>query len=129
MNEQLQESLAVLIEKSVQGVEAGAAFLSAELPDVVRQLLVWKASVSALSMVACIALCWVIYKINAAQFRYWKKEFSKPYSDWSDHPELIMNILQVLLLIPVMTLFSTDWLQILIAPKIYLIEYVASLVK
>ena len=129
MNEQLQESLAVLIEKSAQGVEAGAAFLSAELPDVVHQLLIWKASVSALSMVACIALCWVIYKFNAAQFRYWKKVFSDSCSDWSEHPELMMNIGQVLLLIPVTTLFSTDWLQILIAPKIYLIEYAASLVK
>lgn len=127
MNDKLQESLAALIEKSVQGIDAGVAFLSAELPDVVHQLLMWKASVSAISMAACLALCWTIYRINAAQIRYWRKVFSEPYAEWSGHPGLMMNIFQVFLLIPVIELFSVDWLQILIAPKIYLIEYAAKL--
>lgn len=127
MNDKLQESLATLIERSVSGIDAGVAFLSAEIPDVVHQLLMWKASVSAISMIACLVLCWAIYKFNAAQIRYWKKLFDEPHEDWSQHPEIMMNIAQGLFLIPVAALFSIDWLQILIAPKIYLIEYAAKL--
>lgn len=37
MNDQLQEALASIIDKTISGIEAGAAFLQAELPDVIHQ--------------------------------------------------------------------------------------------
>jgi len=37
MNENLQSALAELIEKTVSGIDASAAFLDAELPDFVFQ--------------------------------------------------------------------------------------------
>lgn len=128
MNEQLQQALTAILNKTMSGVDAGVNFLSAEIPDVIYQLLVWKASISALSLLACLSLCWVIYRVNAAQWKVimkWKEEGD----ELIDHPEMMFNFFQLFLLIPVCGLFSLDWLQIWLAPKIYLIEYAASLAK
>ena len=42
MNEQLQNALVNLLTKVTSGMDTATAFLSAELPEVVQQLLVWK---------------------------------------------------------------------------------------
>lgn len=126
MNEQLQQALAAMLNKTVSGVEAGAAFLTAEIPDVIHQLLVWKAVVSAISMLGFFILCYSIYKVNAIQYRWVK---SKKDFDIIDDPYVLLNIAQLLWFIPLGHLWSIDWLQIWLAPKIYLIEYAASLAK
>jgi len=41
MNEQLQQAVAELIEKSLSMLQTGADFMAAEIPDVVHQLLMW----------------------------------------------------------------------------------------
>ena len=43
MNEQLQQALVAILNKTVASVEAGANFLAAEIPDVIQQLLMWTA--------------------------------------------------------------------------------------
>lgn len=126
MNEQLQQALASLLNKTVSGVEAGAAFLQTEIPDVIYQLLIWKAAVSAISMLGFFLLAYTIYKINAMQYKWYK---SVEYFEMIDHPQLLVNIFQIFWFIPLCVLWSIDWLQIWIAPKIYLIEYAASLAK
>jgi hypothetical protein len=42
MNEQLQQALSAILNKTMSGVDAGISFLSSEIPDVIHQLLVWK---------------------------------------------------------------------------------------
>lgn len=128
MNEQLQQALTAILNKTMTGVDAGVSFLSAEIPDVIHQLLLWKASMSALSMIACLVVCFVIYKINSFQWKVLKK-WKEEREDFIDHPELAINLFQIMWLFPVLALFSLDWLQIWLAPKIYLIEYAASLAK
>ena len=127
MNEELQQALAALVSKTVGGVEAGSAFLQAEIPEVVQQLLIWKAAISGISMLGFFAMAYAIYRINKWQVGYWKKEFETESA--SDHPELIMNMFQLLLAFPLIALWSLDWLQIWLAPKVFLIEYAASLAK
>lgn len=128
MNEQLQQALTAILNKTMQGVDAGVSFLNGQIPEVIYQLLVWKASLSAISMVACIALCFAIYKLNVFQFRYIKK-WKEDGDEFMDHPEMMINMIQIFWFIPVGVLFSLDWLKIWLAPKIYLIEYAASLAK
>lgn len=126
MNEQLQQALTALLNKTVSGVEAGAAFLQAEIPDVIYQLLIWKACVSAISMLAFLACIFAIYKINKIQIAWIK---SVDDFDFVDHPQIMFNLAQLFWIIPLIELWSIDWLQIWLAPKIYLIEYAASLAK
>lgn len=40
MNEQLQQALATILNKSIEGIDAGVEFMQAELPEVIEQLLI-----------------------------------------------------------------------------------------
>ncbi|AGH31896.1 hypothetical protein VPIG_00038 [Vibrio phage PWH3a-P1] len=48
MNEQLQQALAQIIEKAMTGLDQTVDFLSAEVPDVIYQLLLWYGVKSAI---------------------------------------------------------------------------------
>lgn len=127
MNEQLQQALDQIMEKATASVDDGVKFLPEELPEAVHQLLVWKYTVSSLSMLAFFVLVCFIYQINKAQVNYWKRVFKE--DSLVDHPEILVNCFQPLLAFPILKLWSIEWLQILLAPKVYLIEYAAQLAK
>lgn len=128
MNDQLQQALAEIIGKASSGIDAGTQFLSAQLPEVIQQLLMWKAVMSGLTclfaMVVLIFSAWPIKR-----FYLWVRRLADD-DEFYDHPETMFAGAGciVLLLIGVCNI-SLTWLQILIAPKIYLIEYAASLAK
>jgi hypothetical protein len=121
MNEQLQSAVSALINESLALFEQGKTFLAAEIPDVVAQLLLWKmlqsllpqAFLVLLLLVALSALVW------ALRSNYKSAEVVGPVS---------MMCCAVFL---ACILFAADltWIQILVAPKVYLIEYATSLVK
>lgn len=119
MNDKLSEALAELISLSVSGVE----FLVSEIPDVLHQLLIWKATISAISMLCWVFLCIAIYKFNRWQIKFLikNKQLGEPY--------LAVNMFQGFLIIPLIGLFDLNFLKIWIAPKVFLIEYAAQMVK
>jgi len=137
MNEQLQQALAALLNKTVAGVEAGASFLQTELPDVIQQLLTWKLASSILTAIICaisIALIFVTFKaINRgvkSEQGLWH-DYDSPFNGLS-FCGFLFYILGSVGCIPLaFELFSNAGvaLQIWLAPKIYLIEYAASLAK
>jgi nitrate reductase NapE component len=119
----MEEALVEIITKASQAVETGVSFLSAQLPEVIHQLLVWKAiqsgllfMVAMLGVVACLAGQWKVHKIAV------REEESDLY--------IIVLALCLPLSIAAIGAFNwLDWLQIIVAPKLYLIEYAAKLVK
>ena len=126
MNDKLAEVLADAIEKSMGAIDKGVEFTLAQAPDLVYQALVWNFTVSLLKMLAWMALCFFIVKINLIQWRLVKTHWG---DEISSHPELVFNAFQLLWGIPIIFLYSLTWLKILIAPKLWLLEYAASLVK
>lgn len=152
MNEQLQQALAALLNKTVAGVEAGTSFLRAELPEVIQQLLIWKAVSSALtfSITLCLlAVCIVKIRKPAAQLREYLRGDILYYSNNGNDMEAEGKRLRTEnagsipffigwmaaaflagLVFAIKGLSSASIaLQIWLAPKIYLIEYAASLAK
>ncbi|NYT67940.1 hypothetical protein [Pusillimonas noertemannii] len=124
MNEQLQTALAEILARATQGIDAGTQFLSAQLPDVIQQLLVWKAVMSGLLFSLSIA---GFIGVTIAIVRVWR---NTDFWDGENMPPaaLVAFFLCFLYGLPSLA-WSLDWLQIWIAPKIYLIEYAASLAK
>lgn len=136
MNDQLQQSLSQILDQAVSGVQAGVSLLSAELPDVIHQLLMWK-------MIENLILCagGIIFTVGA--IRWIAKNSGKGKEDGTKYkatlthdergdiapwiPVLIFPL--VLIIVIAIITINITWLQILIAPKVYLIEYAASLVK
>lgn len=130
MNDELQKALAAILTKTTQAAEAGVSFLSQQLPEVIQQLLIWKAVESGLCFVALLAI--VIFAIVVCS-RTWKKiKNFKPKNSYDDCYGLYMVVIVSGMMgfgVGLVSLKSLDWLQILIAPKVYLIEYAASLAK
>lgn len=132
MNEQLQQALAAILNKTMAGVEAGASFMQAELPEVIQQLLMWKLVEACMLTVASVAVvsCYGLF-IRA----YCKSDESGVLKDCYGFPSfggfagLAGGACATVAAIVGLVKFPLAAAQILVAPKIYLIEYAASLAK
>lgn len=139
MNENLQNALVELIEKSTAGVGAAIDVLAAETPEVISQLLVWYSIYSALMMAIGLALLISPFVLIIKYERWCQSEFEKEAS-WtklysgSKSSSFGYNMRRWVSGIPSAGIFiiglcmvNLEWLQIIIAPKVWLIEYAAKL--
>lgn len=122
MNEQVEqkanELLVSLIDKAQQGME----FAEAQIPDVIEQLLVWKMAVSAAWMTLSIFTFLASTVLVIFLFRIARED--------SDSELASLGALVLLVGFGLSIAFAdTDWIQIWLAPKVYLLEYAASLAK
>ena len=137
MNEQLQQAISQLITMSLVAIDKGATFLSGQIPDVIQQLLLWKAWESFLHFfIFGVVLSIIIVYVNVKQFNWWIQETTDKWGDKQKRlncdysPLALLNIFQImwLLVIP-NALGNLTWFQIWIAPKVYLIEYAKEFIK
>ena len=151
----LDEALARLINRSVDAAESVAggisqatgdatAFLVAEIPDVIQQLLVWHAIESLLWFLPGVLL------LASPWFVYWKwggrGEPTEPYYGEVRYVEtlthnrlggidqdaafvLVLGGAAATLAGFAIAMNSLEWLQILVAPKLYLLEYARVLLR
>jgi hypothetical protein len=141
MNEQLQQSLADILVKVTSGVEAGVSFLSAELPDVVYQLLTWKILEAGLAAVfstlLLVTILVVLIKYSGVGREAGSGRRHKITLTHDEDGDIGPHVMFTYGAAAGAILFSTVQayinlmlcLKIYIAPKIYLIEYASSLVK
>ncbi|WP_288500887.1 hypothetical protein [uncultured Erwinia sp.] len=128
MNEQANKILADLLQKASNGIDAAVSFSQAQIPDVIHQLLMWNFAESIIFSLTGVLLFLLAQYLTFRIFKYLRKEWEGDY--FSDHPESIFLFMAWLLInfIPI-NLLDLSWLKIWIAPKLYLIEYAAHLVK
>lgn len=121
----MQDALVSIIQKTQQGIDASVSFLSEQIPDVIQQLLMWQFAKNCLAVLLASVLPFL--------FVYF---FKKVVEEEKNHPYggplapycIIGGFVSAAsLLFAIRCLFEA--LQIYIAPKVYLIEYAASLVK
>lgn len=143
MNEELQKALTAIINKTLAGIDAGTAFLQAELPDVIQQLLLWKLAEAlilvATGLVVLAISAWVArvnfrkVKVNPNGGAHGNIKPTLVYNEDGDiHPGIVAyGVVQVFVAVCALAWLSYTLtaVQIFIAPKIYLIEYAASLAK
>lgn len=122
--EELNIALAELITQATSGISQSVGFLQAELPDVIVQLLAWNAAYSAIICAAGLAGVILVPLFGVWVFRKLVRD-----DEWSDHPEVIGIGSLLFPFIMAATMINLDWLQIWIAPKVWLIEYAAGLLK
>lgn len=121
-SELVQRAEQVLLDMINKAAEIGSAAVD-EIPLVVQELLTWKLAESlaytTLSLLILSGLMFFYFKV----YNYYKDK------EISDHPECLFVLFSVFAWIPVFECFNLDWLKILIAPRVYLLEYAASLIK
>lgn len=134
MKDQTEQVLASLLERAVQGIDEAVAFSQAQVPDVVEQLLLWKAVESGIWF-----SCGFLFIL--AIFLFWRwvlpkviEEYKLPSLKRRESIEFFVPMAGTLVSMTMGSIAITmmarnlDWLKILIAPKLYLLEYAAKLV-
>ena len=72
VNNNLQDALATLINKTVTGADAATSFLQQQVPDVIHQLLVWKMAEAGVTIASLILLFIVAFVVFWKWYKYAK---------------------------------------------------------
>lgn len=132
----IQNALEQALIKSIDGIQkTGTELVEAlyqQAPEVVEQLLMWHGIESLIQCVVgilCLSFIFVHYKIA-------RKVYEKNgVSEWDDSfyywlVTVVSGIfVSVLSFGTMVNLVNLKWLKIWLAPKVYLLEYLADLVK
>ncbi|EAA3915811.1 hypothetical protein AB2W86_003440 [Salmonella enterica] len=149
MNEQANKILVELLQKASNGIDAAVSFSQAQIPEVIHQLLVWNMVHSLIMTLIAISTIPLVFwfvkrqcrKVEVGKFDNegysWDRGNPKysPTMVWDSKGELSFLIVPgaaVLLfwgLWVIVVVTKMTWLKILLAPKLYLIEYAATLIK
>jgi len=119
----LNEALAALIDKTIDGADTAINFLSAELPEVIEQLLMWHFSKNLFLATVFIGAAWFFWgKVTAylgdGEHHGSDEEFFLTFFKW---------VLSGIFIACGILIFLVDALFIFIAPKVYLLEYMRGL--
>jgi len=132
----IQNTLEQALIKSIEGIQkTGTELVDAlyqQAPEVVEQLLLWHGIESLIHCIAAIlflVLPFIHYRV--AKYAYQKlevKEWRDEFSYWM--PIIVSGIVLIITSIATSVyMMNLKWLKIWIAPKVYLLEYLADLVK
>lgn len=122
------EQLAEILKKGLEAAEKTGSFVVEQAPDLIQQLIVWKTCEYILLILISVGLILSIKKwYNSAIKRY------GDFDDFIDSVEFVGFSIYSIIVIPIfgIALFHSFFklVQILLAPKIWLIEYATNLIK
>ncbi|EAY2050211.1 hypothetical protein ACFW0K_004429 [Enterobacter hormaechei] len=149
MNEQSNKILVELLQKAANGIDAAVSFSQAQIPEVVHQLLVWKFTKSMMLTLVILATIPVAIKFFRVMMKreqdgvYGEEGYSWERGKPKYRPTLVWDkdgtisassvffgtIMFLYSVIAFVILSDMTWLKIWLAPKLYLLEYAASLIK
>jgi hypothetical protein len=126
MKEQLQEVLVTMLDKTQAGISTIVDTLMVEAPELVREILVYNFVVSFAWFVLLLG---IVIAMAIPTKRIWV--WCIKYTSDNDEPACILSILYsaIHILIIFGYIGSITWLQIWLAPRLYLLEYITALVK
>ena len=143
MNEKLQNQLVEILQSVSTSVGDAKEFMIAELPDVVQQVLSWYTVLSIIeNIIGIILVVLMVYIIRnmavkpksmstaniVQRLAFMKENYNENGIDYS--PGVLLWASTVLIMCAVvMSTLNIVFLKILIAPKLWLIEYAATLGK
>lgn len=130
MNDQLQKVLADIITRVTSGADAAIQFGKEQIPEVLKQLLIWNFTFSFLIWFSATAIIvgYIIWMLT--KFRWWFKNQRNTTTEQDAAITTVTIIWGIITFIMIFVFWcNLDWLKIWVAPKLYLLEYAASLIK
>lgn len=127
MDAKIAEQLLPIVEKAKEGILAGVEFAQEQMPDLINQLLAWNFVTSLLGWLFKIAIlsCGILLiKQGIKEGRDCKWDDCDLFMPWFCGGGLI-----TLLMLGALSVVPLVWLQIWVAPKLFLIEYLSNLIK
>ena len=136
MSDKLESVLIDAIQKTQAGIGDAVDFAVTQSPEVIQQLLMWKAIESVVNCVVGLLCFAAIYLFVRFVKNYPQPEsFREGNLVWWDKGELNPTTVVfggmgiIALSICGIFLINITWLKIWIAPNLYLVEYAASMIK
>lgn len=129
MNAETDKQIAEILKKGLEAAEKSGNFVIEQAPDLVKQLITYKTVETSICVLIEITLMYLI-------FRYFKYLYKKNNEDSDFIPEnafhgvgIIITSLMGIFLFFVFINDISNLIQLIFAPKIYLLEYIAQLLS
>lgn len=128
MNDTLQNTVNQVLQGAISQATKGAEFLREQIPDILQQLLMWNLAKDGLLVALAMLSVFIAYK---ATFKWADQSRSSYDNEWK-LPKIASAIFGIIAsgittVFAVIALF--DAVKILVAPKVWLLEYAAELVR
>ena len=142
MNEQLQAQFIQIIQSVSESAASAKNFVLSELPDVAQQVINWYLFKSVFeNSIALICIIFAIYlliklfqvpvtKSKANKFQLFCYEFTRDGEIKELMPTVLIPVAAIIICIVISIYnFNLDCFKILIAPKLWLIEYTTHILR
>lgn len=129
MNTETDKQIAEILKKGLEVAEKSGNFVIEQAPDLVKQLITYKTIETSICVLIEITLMYLI-------FRYFKYLYKKTNenSDFISDNELHVGAIIITFVLSIFLFFVfiydiSNLIQLIFAPKIYLLEYIALLLS
>lgn len=130
------EQLAKILQKGIEVAEKSGHFIIEQAPDLIQQLIIWKSVSYIFNILVGLSLLYAYYqwyKMVKNKIENNNNNNNKGIlwdEDFEDYPGLIISgVFIVIISISILFISIHNLIQIIIAPKIWLIEYTMNLIK
>lgn len=126
MNEELQKQIADILKQAMAVAQHGGQWLSGQVPDVLNQLIAWTITVAAVSAVCLIVMVIITFKVEKKV-----RAFMLDDTDWAPAYAIFIVVMIILYITAGWYMLDTvlDGIKAFVAPKLFLLEYAAHLIK
>ena len=142
MNEQLQAQFIQIIQSVSESAASAKNFVLAELPDVAQQVINWYLFKSVFeNSIALICIIFTIYlltklfqvpvsKSSSNKFQLFCYEFTRDGETKELMPTILIPVVAIIICVILSIHYlNLDCFKIIIAPKLWLIEYTTAILK
>lgn len=127
MNDELQKQIATILLRALAAAQHGGQWIAGQIPDVLRQLLIWTEMKGFATLVL-----WIIGLIVGffATFK-WSNQQPESWGDWRMSKIACCFATAAWAIVFGIAMICTmyDALEAIFVPKLFLLEYAASLLK
>ena len=116
------KAIAAVLNRALEGANAAGDFLKEKLPDVLQQLLLW--NIWKHSLVVALYLTVMVLSVLLIR-KAWKENWDEAVAAFVTFVGIFACVIFSLIMIS--SLF--ELVQLLVAPKVWLLEYAANLLK
>ena len=133
MNKEIMAQILPIVEKTKEGILKGVEIAQQQVPELIQEILKWNFTVSLVwFIVGVIGMSVTIYCLIRI-LKTLHSELKKDMTDLSEEGAYNFSIFIptgiVAFLFGCNVFVNYEWLQIMIAPKLFLIEYISNLLK
>ena len=142
MNEQIQAQFVQILQSVSESAVVAKEFILAELPDVVQQTMNWYLFKSLLNnFIALVFICFAVYLVvklcqvpknfnSANAFQRWSYDFYHDGTFRELSPASLVPMVAIIISFIIFFMsINLDCIKIIIAPKLWLIEYTTAILK